>query len=98
LLTDPGISEAALSRQDRILFDIAPAPIWLEDWSQVEAFCDKIRATGVTDLRQQLESDEILLRSVVSRIRVVDVNDRAVAFVGATECLAPWAMLASPGT
>ena len=85
MLTDPGIYEAVLSRQDRILFDIAPAPIWLEDWSQVAAFCDEIRATGVADLRQQLESDEILLRNVVSRIRVVDVNDQAVAFVGAAD-------------
>ncbi len=84
-MTDPGIRQTELSRPDRILFDIAPAPIWLEDWSQVEAFCDEMRAAGVTDLRQQLESDEILLRSVVSRIRVVDINERAVDFVGAAD-------------
>lgn len=85
MLTNPATSTVELSRQDRILFDIAPAPIWLEDWTEVQAFCDAMRMSGITDLRHQLESDEVLLRSVVSRIRIVDVNDRAVAFVGADD-------------
>jgi signal transduction histidine kinase len=68
--------------------DIAPAPIWLEDWSEVEAFCLDMKAKGVTDLRAALEADTEMLRSVVSRIRIVDVNTRAAEFVGAPDAAA----------
>jgi signal transduction histidine kinase len=64
---------------------MAPAPIWLEDWSNVATFCEEMRANGVKDLRQELESDIDLLRSVVSRVYIVEVNERAARFVGAAD-------------
>lgn len=67
------------------MFEIAPAPIWLEDWSAVQDFCQNQRAAGTTDLRRALEADEELLRSVVSLIEIVDVNQHAADFVGADD-------------
>lgn len=60
-----------------------PTPVWLEDWSGVAAACDRLRNDGVTDLASVLESDETLLRSLVGKIEVIDVNTKAVEFVGA---------------
>jgi two-component system NtrC family sensor kinase len=74
-----------LGTNDRVLLEIAPAPIWLEDWSAVAAFCDSRRAAGVTDLRAELEADLDLVRSVVSSIVVVDLNRHAADFVGADD-------------
>ncbi|MEA2000632.1 MAG: hypothetical protein U9N84_01895, partial [Actinomycetota bacterium] len=48
------------------LFNITPAPIWKEDWTEVERFCDDMRATGVTDLRHERNTDSALLRKVIS--------------------------------
>jgi len=51
LLTGDQLAVSALTEQDRVLFDIAPVPIWLEDWSEVEIFCTEMRRMGVADLR-----------------------------------------------
>jgi signal transduction histidine kinase len=68
---------------DRILFDNAPTPIWLEDWSAVEAFCAEQRAAGVADIDPILRDDEALLRQVAGSVLVKAVNRSAVEFVQA---------------
>jgi signal transduction histidine kinase len=83
MVTTRNTRTSNLSANDRVLLELAPAPMWLEDWSAVAAFCDARRAAGVTDLRAELEADTDLLRSVVSRIVIVDVNQHAAEFVGA---------------
>lgn len=65
------------------LFDIAPTPIWLQDWSNVAAFCKRQRADGVTGLRAVLAEDRALLCDVISMIDIRDVNQAAADFVGA---------------
>jgi len=76
---------SSLSPNDRVLLEIASAPIWFEDWSGVAAFCEAQRAAGVTDLRAELEADVDLLRSVVSKVVVVEVNRYAAEFVGSDD-------------
>jgi signal transduction histidine kinase len=78
-------SKASFTEHNCALFNITPAPIWKEDWTEVKRFCDEMRAAEITDLRRVLESDLDLLRKVISLIEVVDVNPRAVDFVGATD-------------
>ncbi len=68
---------------DRFLFENAPTPIWLEDWTGVEAFCEAKRAEGVEDIAALLHQDGDLLRSVASSIIVKAVNQAAVDFVSA---------------
>jgi signal transduction histidine kinase len=79
------VDTASLAGEDRVLFEIAPAPIWLEDWSAVERFCDQQRSAGITDMRALLKQDEDLLRSTVSLVEIVDVDQRAADFVGADD-------------
>ncbi|MCP3997519.1 MAG: GAF domain-containing protein [bacterium] len=76
------MADSRLSASSRALLDMIPAPIWLEDWSEVEKFCDEQRDAGVADLRSVLEADEALLRDVVSRVGVLAVNAHTAAFVG----------------
>ena len=74
-----------LSPSSRALLEIIPAPIWLEDWSRVEQFCEQQRSSGVVDLRPLLVDDESLLRDVISEIEVLAVNAQTAAFVGTDE-------------
>ena len=67
---------------ERALREIVPAPIWIEDWTEVERFCDNLRAAGITDIKTQLGSDEALLRSIISQIRVTGVNRHTAEFIG----------------
>ncbi|MDJ0952199.1 MAG: ATP-binding protein [Acidimicrobiia bacterium] len=66
---------------DRFLFDNAPTPIWLEDWTAVEAFCEARKAEGVEDIDALLATDEDLVRQVAGSIIVKAVNQAAVDFV-----------------
>ncbi len=82
-MTTEHLDRPCPSRSDRALIDLVPAPIWIEDWTEIESYCARQKALGVTDLRSILEGDEASLRDVVSRINVTAVNDLTVDFVGA---------------
>ena len=85
LLADQKVDVSCLTGQDRVLFEIAPTPIWLEDWTLVQNYCVEAKKAGISDLRSRLEGDVELLRRVVSMIKIVDVNQRAADFVGAPD-------------
>ena len=59
-------------------FYSAPIPIWIEDWSKLKKFVDRLSAEGVTDFEAHFARNpddmEILRRSVV----IVDMNDAAI--------------------
>ena len=67
----------------RTLFEQAPVAIWDEDFSSLKQFLDELRASGVENIRQRLESDPDLFMEVIRRVRVRHVNRRAREFYGA---------------
>jgi signal transduction histidine kinase len=75
---------APMGSRVRDMLDHAPMPIWMEDWSAVAQYCSEQRASGATDLRAKLEADEVLLRSVIGKVVVIEANAKALAFFGAT--------------
>jgi signal transduction histidine kinase len=83
VLNAPTIEASTFGTSGAKLRDLVPAPIWIEDWSSVAAFCEQQRAASILDLRSLLEADEQLLRNTISLIRVVGVNRHTVDFVGA---------------
>ncbi len=62
----------------RDLFENSPIATWLEDFSAVKAWLDGLRANGVTDINTYLTENPEQMATVVSLIRVVDVNQAAV--------------------
>ena len=60
------------------LFQLAPLPLWLEDFSAVKILLDGWRAEGVTDLRAHLQANPDLVRKAALSIRVIAVNDKTV--------------------
>jgi len=79
-------SEAALSASEeryRELFDNAPTTIWIEDYSGLKGDVDALLASGVDDLERHLEAHESVLKELLTKIRVVDANKKAIEVYGA---------------
>lgn len=62
----------------RGLFEHAPISLWEEDYTALKAYLDKLRVSGVEDLREHLEAHPEAVTEAMGLIRVVDVNQRTV--------------------
>jgi PAS domain S-box-containing protein len=63
----------------RSLFDDSPLPLWEEDFSEVKKCVDHLRGTGVTDFESYFDRHPEVVRDCVSRVRILDLNQAAVA-------------------
>lgn len=61
------------------MFDLAPVPLWLEDYSALKALLDDWRRNGVTDLRAYLREDPTRALECAGQIKVLKVNRAALA-------------------
>ena len=67
------------------LFDLAPVSLWLEDFSLLKRFFDRLRAEGVVDLKAHLRRFPELVSEGASCIRVLKVNRKTLALFGAKD-------------
>lgn len=67
------------------MFELAPAPLWLEDYSGVRALLDGWRAAGVSDLHAYLTANPELVQMAAREIKVIAVNARTVEVFEATD-------------
>jgi PAS domain S-box-containing protein len=75
--------ELAVSEQrQRTYFELAPAPIIIEDYTALEPILARYRAEGVTDLRAYLGSRPALLRELLNLKRIVAANRLALVRSG----------------
>lgn len=72
-------------RRYRSIFQSTGVSIWEEDLSQVKRELDKLAAQGVGDMRAYLDHHPDVVRRCISLVRIVDVNDAAIALVGAED-------------
>jgi signal transduction histidine kinase len=69
------------------LFAASPIPTLEQDYTEVVARFDELRAQGVADIRNHVGEDASLLRDLVGLIRNVAANPAAIAIIGLTEDL-----------
>lgn len=62
----------------RDLFETTPIPLWEEDFSEILRHTDKLRASGITDIRAHLIDHPEAIDEAVELMRVVDVNRAAL--------------------
>ena len=67
----------------RHIFQTAGVSIWEEDFSQVEAAIDDLKAQGVRNFRQYLAGHPEFVRQATSMVKILDVNDVTVKLFGA---------------
>ena len=64
------------------LFDFAPVALWEEDASAVLKEFDTLRQRGITDLRAYIAENPDFLASMLSKLKVTNINQRAVDLQG----------------
>jgi PAS domain S-box-containing protein len=70
-------------RRYRRIFQTAGVSIWEEDFSQVAAVLDELKAQGVTDLRAYLASHPEFVQHAISLVRIIDVNEATLTLLQA---------------
>ncbi|KAF2371907.1 sensor domain-containing diguanylate cyclase [Acinetobacter baylyi] len=63
---------------DASIFDLAPIPMWLEDYSQIKIQFDLWRSQGVVDLKAFLSEDLERVRSCAHKIKVIKINQKTL--------------------
>ena len=84
-ITERRRAEAALLASEaryRHIFDTAGVSIWEEDFSQLKATLDALRAQGVTDLHAYLLAHPQFVRQAAQLVRVLDVNAATLRMLG----------------
>jgi PAS domain S-box-containing protein len=75
----------------RNVFERAPIAIWEEDWTGVADRLDRLRAAGVTDLREHLYAHPDEFMRLWEAVGHIDVNPAGIALVGASSKEEAWA-------
>jgi diguanylate cyclase (GGDEF)-like protein len=70
---------------DAKMFDLAPASLWIEDYSAVRALFEQWRAEGVGDIEAFLAADPDRARQCSERIRILKVNRKTLSLFGARD-------------
>ena len=80
-------AEEAIAREHlrfQHLFENSPSATWLEDFSDLVAWYQQLRGQGVADIRNFFLANPELVSHAFSLIKIVDVNQAAVAQNGAS--------------
>ena len=67
------------------MFELAPVPLWLEDYSALKALLASWRRDGVRDLRAYLNDDFARIKECAELIKVLKVNRAALALFEARD-------------
>ena len=70
-------------RRFRDLFEASPISLWEEDYGQIRAYFDGLRAKGVTDLENYLELHPQAVSHCLGLIKVLNVNQKTLDLFGA---------------
>lgn len=65
-------------RKYRSLFEDSPVPIWDEDFSGVKKYIDKLKAQGITKIREYFENNMEAVVECSALMKVIDVNQAVV--------------------
>ena len=85
-ITERKRAEAELRESEkryRHIFQTAGVSIWEEDFSQVKAALDDLKAQGVRDFSQYLAAHPEFIQQAISMVKIIDVNDATVKLFAA---------------
>jgi PAS domain S-box-containing protein len=80
-ITDRKHAEAALATGEqryRYIFEAVNVPIWEEDFSEVKAAIEQLKAAGIRDFRQYLTDHPEFVQQAVNMVRLRDVNQASL--------------------
>jgi diguanylate cyclase (GGDEF)-like protein len=69
----------ASERYAQGLFQHSPVSLWVEDYAELKAFLDGLRAQGISNIRRHLHERPELVEHCMRLIKVIDVNQQTLA-------------------
>ena len=66
----------------RTMFEDAPVSIWEEDWRDLFAIVERLRASGVADFRLYFNEHPEVVTEALSAVKILDVNMETVRMFG----------------
>jgi PAS domain S-box-containing protein len=87
-ITERKQAEATLADQEqryRYIFEAVNVPIWEEDFSEVKAAIEQIKASGIQDFCQYFAEHPEFVHQAVNMVRLRDVNHAALRMFNATD-------------
>ncbi|MEM7345360.1 MAG: GAF domain-containing protein, partial [Chloroflexota bacterium] len=84
-ITRQKLAEQSLYKSEahyRTLFENSPNSIWDVDFSGVKTTLDDLQKSGVTDIRDHLESTPEIVRQCLHQITVLDINKTTLELYG----------------
>jgi len=85
-ITERKRADAELQRSERRyrnIFQTTGVSIWEEDFSEVRAAIDDLKAQGIGDFPRYLAEQPEFVRQAIAMVKVIDVNDATVKLFGA---------------
>jgi PAS domain S-box-containing protein len=76
---------AASERRFHGIYDTAPVSIWQQDWSEVIAAVDRLRADGVGDFAGHFRDHPDFVREALQGVRILDMNAYTLEMFGARD-------------
>jgi PAS domain S-box-containing protein len=73
----------ASERKYRNIFQTVGVSIWEEDFSEVKAAIEALRAQGVKDLPRYLAEHPEFVKQAIALVKILDVNDATIELFGA---------------
>lgn len=64
------------------LFEYAPIPIWVEDFSDVKKYFDSLKEKGVTDFSEYFYENMDEVKRISSLVRILDINQKNLEAYG----------------
>jgi diguanylate cyclase (GGDEF)-like protein len=77
------IENSIIESEFRLVFDAAPVPLWIDDYSGMHALFADLRRRGVTDLEAHIRAHPSVIDEAVGLIRILDVNTAALRLLKA---------------
>ena len=80
------MAEQALANSEarfRGLFEDSPISLWEQDFSEVKAAIEALRAQGITDFRSYFEQHADAVAACIAQVRLIDFNKTSLALYGA---------------
>ena len=81
-------AEAALKEQEqryRRIFETVGVSLWEEDFSEVKAAIDQLKAEGIQDFHQYFADHPEFGQQMIGKVRVIDVNQTTLRMFGAQD-------------
>ncbi len=69
----------------KTLFDYSPISVWEEDFSKVKERIDQLKQNGISDFRAYFDSKPGEIYHLVSKVIIIDINQRGLEMLGAKE-------------